>query len=88
MNQNTEAYSETSQTSRIKLLVKVVNGFQTFTIFAKTSSEMFEWGLNVPLEYFLEEIKKMKEKNGSIPEKENGWGSYHSVYLRWLAWLI
>lgn len=33
---------------------------------------MFEWNLNGPLEYFLEEIKKIKEKNKSIPEKKDG----------------
>ena len=34
---------------------------------------MFEWNLNGPLEYFLEEIKKIKENNKSIPEKKDGW---------------
>lgn len=33
---------------------------------------MFEWNLNGPLEYFLEEIKKIKENNKSIPEKKDG----------------
>ena len=33
---------------------------------------MFEWNLNGPLEYLLEEIKKIKEKNKRIPEKKDG----------------
>ena len=33
---------------------------------------MFEWNLNGPLEYLLEEINKIKEKNKSIPEKKDG----------------
>ena len=31
-----QAYSEPSQTSKMKLFVKIVNGFQPFTIFAKS----------------------------------------------------
>ena len=40
-----ETYSKPTETSKMNLSAKIVNGFQSFTIFAKVPSYMFEWVL-------------------------------------------
>ena len=46
---DSEAYSEPSQTSKMKVFAKIVSGFEPFTVFTKSSMFGFDWGLNAPL---------------------------------------
>ena len=56
-----EAYSEPRQPSKMKLFVKIVNAFQSLTIFAKAPSWKFDEVLNTPL---FRKSKKQKTKQG------------------------
>ena len=42
-----EVYSEPSQTAKMLLLAKIVNGFQPLAVLAK--AQMYYWVLNTPL---------------------------------------
>ena len=44
-----EAYTEPCQPSKMKIFVKIVNAFQSLTIFAKAPSWKFDKVLNTPL---------------------------------------
>ena len=47
--EQTEAYSELCQASKMKLFVKIVHNFQSLTIFAKAPYWKFDKVLNTPL---------------------------------------
>ena len=46
----TKAHSKPCQTSKMELSAKIVNGFQSLTIFAKSSILDFDRLLNTPLD--------------------------------------
>ena len=50
--QVSEVYSESSQMSKMELFAKIINGFQSVTIFSKSPSQMVDWVLNKPLNFF------------------------------------
>ena len=47
--EQTEAYSEPCQASKMKLFVKIVHNLQSLTIFAKARHWKFDKVLNTPL---------------------------------------
>ena len=58
-----ETYSETSQTSKMKLFAKIVNGFQPLTILAKSSSlEVWQGSEYASITYSIKSTKMTLEQ--------------------------